>query len=331
MDPVSIALGVGGIASSLYTNYTNQQNFSQQQKNWREQMDFAKYQYEDSKRFNSASAQVQRLRAAGINPALAFGQNAGQAVGQSQPGQGGLPTQTPLDMNGLSAIGQSINLTQAQKENLDANTDKTKAEASGVEIDNMYRDELNKSKIYDLNMGSLQKEALTDLANIDLDFQKRTLLHRIRQEDYKAQLMDAQVVAADIGNMYLPRQLAEDINVKVSTALMQVRTGQASLKQAAAAVSQAISYAKATNATYGATPEQMDEYRKAVLQQLMDSAAFAHESAKHLNFENRNPWLSRLIPAGATAAASALGGFLGSSGAAAAFSRSPVKIRGFGK
>lgn len=99
------ALGVGGIISSLVSNQTNQQAndraFNQ-----------ASYQYEDSKRYNSAYQQVMRLRAAGINPAFAFGQNAGQAVGQSVPSP--IPQQ-PLDLSGLANIAQGMSMNDVNR------------------------------------------------------------------------------------------------------------------------------------------------------------------------------------------------------------------------
>lgn len=99
------ALGVGGIMSSLVSNSVNQQAndraFNQ-----------AAYQYEDSKKYNSAYQQVMRLRAAGINPAFAFGQNAGQSVGQSVPSP--IP-QMPLDLSGLANIAQGISMNDVNR------------------------------------------------------------------------------------------------------------------------------------------------------------------------------------------------------------------------
>lgn len=99
------ALGVGGIISSLVSNQVNQQvndrAFNQ-----------SAYQYEDAKKYNSAYQQVMRLRAAGINPAFAFGQNAGQAVGQSVPSP--IP-QMPLDLSGLANIAQGISMNDVNR------------------------------------------------------------------------------------------------------------------------------------------------------------------------------------------------------------------------
>ena len=64
-DIASTGLGLLGIGNTL-------SNQEQQQRNFEEQMKFARYQYEDSKRYNSMPEQVKRMRAAGINPALAI-------------------------------------------------------------------------------------------------------------------------------------------------------------------------------------------------------------------------------------------------------------------
>lgn len=105
------ALGVAGLASQLAANSANK-NQSQRA------LDQARYQYEDSKIYNSALMQVNRLRAAGINPALAFGKDAGMAQTQSVPTA--IPQQG-FDLGGLAALAQGAT-------NNDANKAKTLAE-----------------------------------------------------------------------------------------------------------------------------------------------------------------------------------------------------------
>lgn len=94
---VNFGLGLLGIGNSL-------SNQSQQQSNFDEQMRFAKYQYEDSKKYNSMKNQVARMRAAGINPALAIGSGQlGTAASSSS-----LPGAPNFDSLGVGEIGQSI-------------------------------------------------------------------------------------------------------------------------------------------------------------------------------------------------------------------------------
>lgn len=293
MDPVSVALGVGGLASNIFTNFQNQSNFRQQQANWREQMDFSKYQYEDSKRFNSAAAQVQRLRAAGINPSLAFGQNAGQAVGQSQPGQGGLPTQTPLDMNGLSAIGQGINMTQATKENLEADTAAKEADAAGQVIDNATRAEKNLSEIYSMNASSWYKDKMSELAKFDIDFAKQTMLYRIGQQRYDMELKDAEVAAATIALNYQVPETAARINELVSRQFANVATGRSSYTQARAALKNAFTSENVAKAMYGMDDKSRNQYFKATLSELENYAYKAKVDARYREWDVEHPVWSR--------------------------------------
>lgn len=94
---VSGGLGLLGLGSNMASNH-------QAQKNFREQMNFAKYQYEDQKKYNSMQSQVARMRAAGINPALAIGSGqlgtAGSSVGSPSS-----PSFNPIDG---AAVGSSV-------------------------------------------------------------------------------------------------------------------------------------------------------------------------------------------------------------------------------
>lgn len=131
-DVASAGLGLLGLGNSLF-------NQSQQQANFEEQMRFAKYQYEDSKKYNSMPAQVARMRAAGINPALAIG--SGQLGSVSSPvSEPSAPTPVSLGvgdiMNGMSSLRSSDSLIRQQD-----------ADAVGKEIDNSSKGALNTLKI----------------------------------------------------------------------------------------------------------------------------------------------------------------------------------------
>lgn len=106
---ISGVLGGLGVLSNFLAN---QQNADYN----RQALDFQKYQYEDSKRYNSAPAVVQRLRAAGINPALAF---AGGQTGMAHASSVAPPATIPmrgLDMAGLSAMANSIDLNKSKRD-----------------------------------------------------------------------------------------------------------------------------------------------------------------------------------------------------------------------
>ena len=94
---IAAALGAAGLISGLASTVTNQVNTNRA-------MHLQESQYEDSKKYNSAMEQVQRLRAAGLNPALTYG------TGSSEVSPGGVPSpipQTGLDLNGISSLMRS--------------------------------------------------------------------------------------------------------------------------------------------------------------------------------------------------------------------------------
>lgn len=260
MDPVSIALGVGGIASNIFSNERQQRNFDQQ-------MAFQKYQYEDQKRYNSAVEQVRRLRAAGINPALAFGQNAGTAQAVSEPAA---PSLNPLDMNGLSSMASNISLLGAQKENLEADTKKKNEEAVRETINNKWLDEDWKSKIFNRDQDSLLKEKQFDLAKLAIEFDTKSMRDRLRKQHLDAELADCEVAAQTITMQYIVPEKAAEINSYMATAAAALMNGRASLKQAHAALMSAVANSNALSAQYGDSDEARKKFFNASLDYLIE-------------------------------------------------------------
>lgn len=125
-DPISAALGVGGIASNIVTNALNA---SASDRSYA----FAKQQYQDMKLYNSAPEQVKRLRAAGLNPALVFGGDAGQvsAVSPAAP----IPQQ-PLDLSGIASLSDSMALNDSQQEKNLSEVRINKLRSFGLELEN---------------------------------------------------------------------------------------------------------------------------------------------------------------------------------------------------
>ena len=119
----STGLGLLGIGNQL-------SNQAQQQENFNEQMKFARYQYEDSKRYNSMSEQVKRMRAAGINPALAIssgqlGTSSSMASQPSAPNFDSLPVgdimQGASSLLGVGSLNR-LNTAKAVGEETDNQT-----------------------------------------------------------------------------------------------------------------------------------------------------------------------------------------------------------------
>lgn len=109
----------GNILSSLWATHRNE-TLARQQNQW----NIAQWQREN--RYNLPSEQLQRLRDAGINPALAYA-------------NGGLMNEAASSPDLVSAMGHVTSpvqidpLTAAQIRNLDAQTDKTDAETKTEE------------------------------------------------------------------------------------------------------------------------------------------------------------------------------------------------------
>lgn len=285
MDPVSIGLGVAGIAGNLFTNQTNQRNFDKQ-------LAFQKYQYEDQKRYNSALEQANRLRAAGLNPALVFGGDAGTASAVSEPAA---PVQNPLDLSGLAQIGQGVTLNDALKEKTNAETqntdvDTTLKQKQGVaqDIDNLWKDENFRSMIYNRDMDSWFKEHLVQQAKLGIQFDTQSMKDRLWQAKMESQYTQAKAYAQFYVNQYIPLKQQAEIDELVARASMNVRLGIASVKQAQASIMQAESTKNAFDAQYGGDPKQRGNFFNATLR-LLNQQFDESKSREYDNVTTRNP------------------------------------------
>lgn len=170
MDPIVGAALATGATSFISNAVTNNANKKLNEK----MLEFQKYQYEDLKKYNSMKEQVKRMREAGVNPALALG--AGQlgtpASGVSSPSQ--TPMEAP-DLSGASSlVSQGFQLHQ-QQPLIDANVEKTKAEAQNQQINNTTQLSKNIAEI-----GAI-------LAKSDVDKETKQLLQQ-QQEQMRIQL-----------------------------------------------------------------------------------------------------------------------------------------------
>ena len=130
----SAVLGSGAnIISTAMTNRANER-MQQQQNAWNLE------QWERNNAYNSPAAQMQRLKAAGINPDLMYGQNASGASGNSSaPAQGTQPIpKQPFFLDPLML---------AQLKNIDADTELKKSDANqkdaqteGINYDNITKE-----------------------------------------------------------------------------------------------------------------------------------------------------------------------------------------------
>lgn len=282
MGPLAIAaaLGAAGLISGVTSSVMNQVNTNRafhQQEN----------QYEDQKKYNSAMEQVQRLRAAGLNPALTYG------TGSSEVSAGGLPSplpQTGLDLNGIS----SLISTPEQINNLKANTDKQGLEAQAQGITNNRLDAKLLSEIKSTKMDTWLKKQLGDSTKLDIQYNKLAMNDRLRQLKTDIAYKDSLTTSQDLQNMYLPVKLPQEVNESIARQINLYKTGQASLKSAHAAIMQAANNAHAFDAQYGGTPVAREKYFNATLNALIQSK----ETAK--SQEERNYFFTPDFHAGPT-------------------------------
>lgn len=173
--PLSAALGVGSLMLNTANAFTNQ---AQQQDNFDRQMAFAKYQYEDQKKYNSMQSQVARMRAAGINPALAIGggQLGSVASSVSQPSA---PTPVPLGVGeNLTGLGSFLTA--------ESQADVNREDALGRSIDNDTRRIKN---LFDLS--KLIKEL--DQMGVNTDILKEKLKQATFDTAHQGEKFDADV------------------------------------------------------------------------------------------------------------------------------------------
>lgn len=117
-NPFDIAGAVVSAGANLIsTNMTNRANERMQQ----EQNKWNLEQWERNNAYNSPAAQMQRLKAAGINPDLMYGQNAGGATGNSAapaPGTQPIPKQ-PFRVDPYLTAQLKLLASQTYKNNMD--------------------------------------------------------------------------------------------------------------------------------------------------------------------------------------------------------------------
>lgn len=149
-------------------------------------------QWQRENRYNSPSAQMARYRSAGLNGNLIYGQSnlagASPEMSIGEVGTGSVQNASPLDVEGISLdpatwqrIVNETKLANSQKENIDADTEKTKADTENIEedtrgkkISNEFAVDVNPIKLeqaaQDLDKTKTETDLISSkIANTDLD------------------------------------------------------------------------------------------------------------------------------------------------------------------
>lgn len=231
-----ISNGIGAIFGSNNTKATNKMNYkiAKEQMAWQSQMQDKQNawnleQWNRENAYNSAAAQVQRYREAGINPALAMtsGATAGMAgsLQSASPASApNMPQMQPFQPNfseagdAFSQMGQ-IPLLMAERDNLNADSAAKTADSalkiaqkSGQETANdvakVELDILRKTQDYRIERENLLNDSIHAKTRLDkLDYDTKTILNRLLPIDKQMSWM--QSLGDFIHNVVLARSVGE--------------------------------------------------------------------------------------------------------------------------
>lgn len=262
MSIIDAGLGLLGIMSNMHTN-------AQQRGMYNNQIEFQQSMYNDAKWHNSAPNQVRLLRAAGMNPAFAFGNQPSSATATNAPSS---PTLNPLDLNGLAAVSSGLHLNDVQAQQMSAETELSRERAVGQSIENKYSADSNLARIANMKIDTRLKGVLMKGAMLDNKLASQSLSYRVRQEQMKAQLEEAEAAARFYTLQYLPVSLQAQIEKDMATAKAALMNGNASLKQAHAAIMSSANQKHAFDAQYGKNDKERAAFARAAYQYLLEQS-----------------------------------------------------------
>lgn len=180
---------------------------AQQQNQWNQE------QWERENEYNTPVNQIGRLKEAGLNPDLAYGSGSAQSLAASSPQMTSGAPSTPVDMSALGqklTLGQAIQqslaneLTQAQIDNIKANSRKTEAESGLSEIELKFK-ELSEqldidTKILTNNLSAQEQEFAIEQFNL--------VKKQIQVEGEKLKSMKLDNIRKDIENSFKNKELS---------------------------------------------------------------------------------------------------------------------------
>lgn len=261
---------IGGLASAnaqREANRINMEQFNALLKN-------SQYQYEDSKRYNSAAQQVGRLRAAGMNPSLTFSGDAGSVSSNISPSMNPIQGEDyTLAASAGSRFADVLNQTLANQSTINlqgSQSAKNVAETTGLSTDNIYKPEYWRSLNASQWETAFNLKSVRELNEKTLKYMDEETATRIENLRTTVELQKAQWAAQMITNEYIPKQLQASIDNTLMTAKAAVLSGQASVKQALASVMNAKTTKNAMDAQYGSSSIERHNFFKATLDFLLE-------------------------------------------------------------
>lgn len=240
---------IGNIISTAMANDANER-MQQQQNTWNLQ------QWEKNNAYNHPAAQMQRLKSAGINPDILYGQNAAGAMGNSPspaPGSNPIPKQ-PFRMDLDPTLYAQIKLLQSQayKNNMDGKVSDIKAQndeefmkierwqkigytqaQQGYLLEMTRKEhELGDKIAQETENLKVEHERLKEAINTQVA-QTDLLMQQGRKEEAAYWLLLAQEEGQQLNNeqqriinQYLPQQQQAEIKLKHAKAYEAIKAGE---------------------------------------------------------------------------------------------------------
>lgn len=261
MDPRIISAGIGGITSvlgNLFGISAQDKNREMQIQEAQKNRDFQEKMYYQQLKDNIGiwkmqaaydlpSAQVQRLRDAGLNPMLMYGQGGTSLTSQSAPQSASAPSGSQANLSYDSSHFAHIAnaaMMMAQIKALNAQSEKTVQESKNLEVENEQ-----KRLDFQYSQDTYNIRKAIQYHNADL---LRTSMDKMRQEIFNsAQITTQQVLSYIQGREYEIKRFnlnKYQIGESVLQGWEQVKSGRiqanASLKSSMAAMQDAVTRAR---------------------------------------------------------------------------------------
>ena len=275
IDPVTgsiIGAGISGVSSIVggFLNRNSQSSanrtnlrINRENQAWNEKMmdkqnawNLAQWNRENE--YNSASQQVARLKAAGLNPYLMMsGGNAGsaQSITSAAPGNAGMSnTVNPVDYSGAAAgVGNAVN-QYFNSQIAEASVRKIIAEAAGQEKQNQWYDVKLQAEINNLIANTKNADARTEFQKFSLtharsmwagelanqSLQNSALAENIVNQRANTLYTQMQSTLAEMNISWLPKMKQAELAQLSAQTFAAIEAGKLSQKQGIAAIQGAL-------------------------------------------------------------------------------------------
>lgn len=207
-----------GFSNNKNTNKTNlkiaQMNNEFNERMLQRQIDYNTEMWNKENEYNTASAQRQRIEAAGLNPYLMM--NGGSAGTASSAGAISPPTASEVgkqeafspDFSGIGSAAQTAVAQMQQREVNLANIQKTNEEANGLRIENQYRAAKAVADIEHMKSQTNDNNAAAALKSIQHDLQEQTFSSDVKYKQHEADAMEWNALSAKTSYYLKNKELA---------------------------------------------------------------------------------------------------------------------------